>query len=260
MWLLSTRTAELEFFEEAAVDGGVCYAVLSHIWGENEPSWEDVSRRWMAGGAGRDQAAFANIDACAQLAWDCEIPYLWIDTCCIDVRSSHDVSTAVTQVRAMFAGAVACFVHLPDVGGSMSGALDAKVARDVMRSRWFRCSWTLPELVFSAGSPVWLFSWDWQWLGSSAVFAGAIARHYGIPEDLVCGRYGHEQYHAAERVGWARCRFAHHAEDEAYCLMGLFLAQPMPRRYGEGLLRAFRGLQEQFLVQNGGRDLSLLAW
>ena len=43
MWLLSTDRAELHYFPSPeAVPGG--YAILSHVWGQEEQTFHDVER------------------------------------------------------------------------------------------------------------------------------------------------------------------------------------------------------------------------
>lgn len=61
----------------------------------------------------------------------------------------------------------------------------------------------------------------------------------------------------AARMPWAAKRQTTRAEDQSYCLLGLFDVN-MSLRYGEGAAKAFRRLQQRILIE--AKDLSLLAW
>ncbi|KAH6665915.1 heterokaryon incompatibility protein-domain-containing protein [Plectosphaerella plurivora] len=62
----------------------------------------------------------------------------------------------------------------------------------------------------------------------------------------------------AMRMSWAAERRTSRAEDEAYCLLGLFDVN-MPLLYGEGRKKAFRRLLTEILQQNKA-DSSILMW
>lgn len=75
MRLLNSKTLELEEFPENEIPK---YAILSHTWGKDEISFQDMR----AGSAGK-QAGYAKIKfSCAQ-ALDDGLDYFWVDTCCI---------------------------------------------------------------------------------------------------------------------------------------------------------------------------------
>jgi hypothetical protein len=75
MRLLNTSTIQFREFHGSQVP---YYAILSHTWGEEEVSFDEMQDE-----KGRDKVGYKKIADCCALAasdgWD----YVWIDTCCI---------------------------------------------------------------------------------------------------------------------------------------------------------------------------------
>ena len=115
MWLLSTSRAELKHFADPAQ---VRYAALSHVWRENELSFQEVQSL-------RTQHAFPEnprdhvsekIRRCCIYAEEHGFEWIWIDTCCIDKSSSAEHSEAINSMFVWYALAEVCYVFLDDVG------------------------------------------------------------------------------------------------------------------------------------------------
>lgn len=75
MRLLNTSTFQFREFHSSKVPH---YAILSHTWGEEEVSFQD-----MQSGNGDKMTGFAKIERCCALAASEGWEYVWIDTCCI---------------------------------------------------------------------------------------------------------------------------------------------------------------------------------
>ncbi len=108
MWLLRSTDAILEKFVSPF---DVCrvapepwywgYAILSHVWGENEQTSQDIQElpsKCAPGQTPRDIASEKIRNAC-KLADVYEYDWIWIDTCCINKESIADLSEAI---NAMF--------------------------------------------------------------------------------------------------------------------------------------------------------------
>ena len=100
MWLLSTSRAELKFFAnpEDVPDPGMC--ILSHTWGDNEQTFQDLQRiRQECARTGENprDCVSEKIRKCCELAEKDGFLWVWIDTCCIDKTSSAELSEAITQ-------------------------------------------------------------------------------------------------------------------------------------------------------------------
>ena len=115
------------------------YAILSHTWGspEDEVLFEDMIN-------GPEQAkrkpAFQKVDyTCAQARKE-GLDYCWIDTCCIDKRSSAELQEAINSMFTWYQRATTCYAYLSDVTDALEDA-------QFENARWFTRGWTLQELL-----------------------------------------------------------------------------------------------------------------
>lgn len=90
MRLINTDTYLFEEFLERTVPD---YAILSHTWKEEEVSYADYVES-------KDprKKGFAKIYKTCELAAKENIPYAWFDICCIDKRSSAELTEAINYV------------------------------------------------------------------------------------------------------------------------------------------------------------------
>ncbi|KAK4216803.1 hypothetical protein QBC37DRAFT_480320 [Rhypophila decipiens] len=123
------------------------------------------------------------------------------------------------------------------------------------KSKWYTRGWTLQELL----APPKLVFYDCQWgrIDDRRELRELIRKITGIRARIVCGHLSHTSVSAAEKMLWAAHRQTTRAEDIAYCLLGLFDVN-MPLLYGEGPIKAFLRLQNEFL--RGSEDESIFAW
>ncbi|KAI0672185.1 hypothetical protein C8Q78DRAFT_732543 [Trametes maxima] len=189
--------------------------------------------------------------ACA-VAREAGHQYLWIDTCCIDKRSSSELSEAINAMYEWYSQSSVCFVFLSDVGRD-----DDPRAKEseFSRSRWFTRGWTLQELI--APQAVVFLSKDWRYIGTKITLLNALSDITYIPTDILSHRKPLTQYSVAQRFSWASERDTTKEEDAAYCMMGLFGVY-MPILYGEGG-NAFVRLQEHILM-TPPYDQTIFAW
>ncbi|KAK0712058.1 hypothetical protein B0H67DRAFT_518816 [Lasiosphaeris hirsuta] len=230
MRLLKTKTKELEF-EEFAGRNVPLYSILSHTWGSDEISLQDImGTRTLAAAHGFD--------------------YVWIDTCCIDKTSSAELSEAINSMYRWYQEADICYAYLADVAASPGAGLPARLSR----SRWFTRGWTLQELL--APSAVIFLDAAWHEIGTKSDLHEALSEITGIPSAVLQGTSTPSSASVAQRMSWASKRETTRPEDLAYCLLGLFDVN-MPMLYGEGD-RAFARLQEEIIKTSD--DHSIFAW
>ncbi|KAH9909433.1 HET-domain-containing protein [Epithele typhae] len=258
MWLIRTRTGELEQFNGPNdVEGG--YAILSHVWQRQEMSFQQLQAlQSTTTGVPRDYAS-PKIRECCVLAESHGYEWLWIDTCCIDRTSSAELSEAINSMFAWYAQAQVCYAYLHDVPSqsifpSSTSTRFSKWTPQFRDSRWFTRGWTLQELI--APRTVLFYSSDWQMIGTKASMAALLEEITGVDADVLVHRRPVGDVSVARRMWWASGRTTTRVEDEAYSLMGLFGVH-MPTVYGEGR-RAFRRLQEEILTQTS--DQTVFAW
>ena len=253
MWLLSTSRAELKFFPAPEeVTGG--YAILSHVWGDNEQTFQEVQvlgeKYTKAGINPRGHVAPKIRDSCV-LAQKHGYRWIWIDTCCIDKTSSSELSEAINSMFRYYALSEVCYVLLQDVP---SDCRLHKTRSAFRTSQWHERGWTLQELV--APNLVVFVSSDWKLLGTKAELAPLLAEITNVPESVLRLEKDLADVNVAHRMSWASSRKTTRLEDEAYSLMGIFGIN-MPTLYGEGR-KAFYRLQEE--IMKTSVDTSLFAW
>ncbi|KAK4552868.1 hypothetical protein LTR86_010000 [Recurvomyces mirabilis] len=244
MRLLKTETLEFVEFTRPPPR----YAILSHRWGKEEVSYAEF-----ASNENRDRHGRTKIIRCCKIARERKYQYVWIDTCCIDKRSSAELSEAINSMWDWYSQATECIVYLSDVHWSSDSA---HMLERFERSEWFRRGWTLQELL--APRIVIFYTSDWREIGGKrdVTILPVIVKATAIPEScLMAGMIIHTKC-IAERLSWASKRRTTRPEDTAYSLLGL-MGVNMPLLYGEGS-RAFLRLQQELVRQVD--DESIFAW
>ncbi|KAF2728081.1 HET-domain-containing protein, partial [Polyplosphaeria fusca] len=210
------------------------YAILSHTWGSDaeEPTFGDL-----VDGTGKSKAGFDKIRFCIEQAAKDGLHYAWVDTCCIDKRSSSELSEAINSMFRWYQNATRCYVYLADVSGDDS----TDVLSDFQRSRWFQRAWTLQELL--APRSVEFFTSRRARLGDRSSLVLDIHSRTGIPIRALQGS-PLSLFSVRERMSWTAGREAKREEDRAYSLLGIFDIH-MPMLYGEKMENAFRRLNKE---------------
>jgi hypothetical protein len=247
MRLLNTKTLQLkEFVEDSSK---LRYAILSHRWGEEEISFQDITSQ---DPRIRTKKGYGKIENCCAQARKSGLEWVWIDTCCIDKSSSAELSEAINSMYRWYQTAAICYAYLADVTYL---PFDVEKTQDAFReSEWFSRGWTLQELV--APRILRFFDKAWTHFGTKRSFGSEIFEITGISIDVLAGFEPPQTRSVAERMSWAAWRQTTRVEDEAYCLLGIFGVN-MPLLYGEGH-RAFQRLQHEILKQE--EDYTILAW
>ncbi|KAK4620010.1 hypothetical protein CLAFUW4_11101 [Fulvia fulva] len=229
------------YFDEFEGDFVPPYAVLSHRWGARK---DEVTSEDFQSGLKKDSPGFKKIDQFCKHASDTGRKWVWVDTCCIDKKSSAELSESISSMFSWYQKADICFAYLQHVE-------NAETWRE---SAWWKRGWTLQELI--APDNVVFCDRAWREIGSKHGMANDIATLANIPPRVlkVRGRYRH--YTVAQKLSWAAGRATTKPEDRAYSLLGLFHIN-MPLLYGEGT-SAFQRLQIEILQKYS--DESLFAW
>ncbi|KAG5792093.1 hypothetical protein H9Q69_008877 [Fusarium xylarioides] len=254
MRLINTHTLQIEFYP----GGSRRYAILSHVWGDDEVTFKDVA-------SGDPEEAlhlerYSKLRESCRMARSFKLDYLWIDTCCIDKSSSAELSEAINSMFRWYVESTICIAFLEDVPTSESGEERRKT---FVNSRWFTRGWTLQELI--APGKVVFYGRDWQRLGSRAELKEDIQSVAGINHELLDATHHMAEirqsqlgeFSVAQKMFWAAGRETTRPEDIAYCVLGIFDIN-MPLLYGEGQVKAFKRLQEEILKSTD--DESIFAW
>ncbi|KAI1103218.1 HET-domain-containing protein [Jackrogersella minutella] len=250
MRLINVETIELHEIQDP-IALGYRYAILSHTWGRDEVSFQDLEA-----GRGPSKQGYEKITLTCEQAKRDGLQWAWVDTCCIDKLSSAELSEAINSMYQWYKKSAICYAYLSDVDRDEFPYVPPTGYGDKRQiSRWFTRSWTLQELI--APWRVRFYDRGWKEIGlSKGKIADIISNVTKIPGALIESRKSISYYSAAQKMSWASYRSSTRPEDQAYSLLGLFDVN-MPLLYGEGK-KAFMRLQEEILKATD--DHSLLCW
>lgn len=272
MRLINTRTLQLEEFIGTAVPN---YVILSHTWGDGEVSLDDM----------QNNPDVAKKKGYVKIKYTCEqarrdhFDHAWVDTCCIDKRSSAELQEAINSMYRWYSDAKVCYVYLSDIVAGCPPLFDwqtkglrtalhsmSKVEKQNVSEKfefwhgafaasvWFTRGWTLQELI--APRVLKFYGNEWNLLGTRGHLSQLISDTTGIPESILKHTHQLRSESVARRMSWASKRRTSRIEDQAYCLLGIFDVN-MPMLYGEGS-KAFIRLQEEIIRSTS--DHSIFAW
>ena len=260
MRVLNTETLDFREFPDLPDEP---YAILSHRWRSTEVTYKEYrkSRDSLQHLPGYKKV----VDFC-RIAQQRGFHYAWVDTCCIDKRSSAELSEAINSMYRWYKESAECYVYLEDYRPWDQSSLAA--------CEWFKRGWTLQELL--APRHCVFFTADWHvighkhfYLSSGCACEGSNSndRNNGsskptssdhgphlleqlvaatkIPGSMLTGITEISTASVARRMSWASHRSTTRVEDRAYSLLGIFDIN-MPLLYGEGA-KAFRRLQEEII-------------
>ena len=251
------RTRVLEFHDDAVTE----YAILSHRWIDPmEVDYDEMVDLAKMNAEDRDEIrrrlGYKKIlDACTQARRD-GYGWVWVDTCCIDKRSSAELSEAINSMYRWYANSKVCYAYLHDVHGSSFPTKrdDTMYPESAGWPEWFSRGWTLQEMI--APSNVQFFNVNWTYIGDKKMLAPTLTHITGVPEYILKEGLTGNCPCVAQILSWTSRRKTTRVEDRAYSLLGL-LDVNMPMLYGEGK-KAFHRLQLEIIRTSN--DQSIFAW
>ncbi|KAH7305824.1 heterokaryon incompatibility protein-domain-containing protein, partial [Stachybotrys elegans] len=259
MWLLNAVTFRLEQLPEGPLLPP--YAILSHTWGDDEVTHQDVRSTDPRERADvREKLGWHKIENTCRLACQYGLSHVWIDTCCMDQTSSAELQESINSMFRWYEQADICIALLSDVAEGEDVAAETSQFR---KARWFTRGWTLQELL--APAEIDFYDASWRFLGTKTELRYLIAEITGIGLGYIGDYLGFpamssyerlSKASVAERLSWVAERETKRQEDLAYCLLGIFNIN-IAMLYGEGI-KAFRRLQEEIMKVSG--DSSILSW
>jgi hypothetical protein len=255
MRLIHTTSGEFKEFFDSEIPP---YSILSHRWGPDEVSFQDYEA-----GTKEFSEGHTKIRRCCALALERGFDWVWIDTCCIDKKSSAELTEAINSMYRWYENARECYAYLNDVTWAQIGTKDEmeQSRKEFRDSKWFTRGWTLQELL--APELVLFFDRSWNLIGpksSEGVKVSDLATEISSITEIdikyIKNVYRGRGACAAVKMSWVSRRQTSRSEDMAYCLLGIFDVN-MPLLYGEGK-KAFFRLQFEIIKQSD--DESIFAW
>ena len=250
------RAKVFEFGDDEVTE----YAILSHRWTEQEVDYNEIVK--FAKMDEEERSEIRQRDGYRKIIRSCEqakrdrYKWLWIDTCCIDKRSSAELFEAINSMYRWYENSRICYAYLHDVRGSsfpIAGD-DERYPQSNGWPEWFSRGWTLQEMI--APKHVQFFNKDWHPIGDKRKLARTLSYITRVPQDILKEGLSSNRPCVAQIMSWAADRTTTRVEDRAYSLMGL-LDVNMPMLYGEGK-KAFHRLQLEIIRTSN--DHSIFAW
>ena len=146
------------------------YVILSHRWIDAEVDYEEMVGLAKVDNEERDEIRRCPgykkiLDTCKQAKRD-GYEWVWADTCCIDKRSSAELSEAINSMHRWYRNARVCYVYLHDVHHSSFPTERNREKYPILNGwpEWFLHGWNLQEMI--APSNVQFFNRDWRCIGN----------------------------------------------------------------------------------------------
>jgi hypothetical protein len=218
------------------------YAILSHRWGDEEVTYDEVQEL-----SCRNKKGYQKVKWCGTRAKEDGYDYFWVDTCCINKTNNTEYAEAINSMFRWYKAAEICYAYLPDVNGPHG--------KEFEDSEWFERGWTLQELV--ASRTVRFYDSQSRYLGDKESLGYRLAHITKVHQDVLRDSTKIFDYSIAERMSWMAKRITTRIEDMAYSMLGIFGIDDMPMMYGQGET-AFRRLQERIMERSN--DFSIFAW
>ena len=250
------RAKVLEFGDDEVIK----YAILSHRWIEQEVDYDEFVD--LAKMDKEERTEIRRREGYRKILQSCEqtkkdgYRWLWVDTCCIDKRSSAELSEAINSMYRWYENSRICYAYLHDVhGSSFPTALNnEKYPNSMGWPEWFSRGWTLQEMI--APRNVQFFNKDWHPIGDKRTLAPILESITRVPQHILKEGLSSNHPCVAQIMSWAANRTTTRVEDRAYSIMGL-LDVNMPMLYGEGK-KSFHRLQLEIIRMSN--DHSIFAW
>ncbi|KIM68142.1 hypothetical protein SCLCIDRAFT_1006255 [Scleroderma citrinum Foug A] len=253
---VNRRAKVLEFCDDEVTE----YAILSHRWIEQEVDYREIVK--LAKMDEEERTEIRQRDGYRKILQGCEqakkdgFKWLWVDTCCIDKRSSAELSEAINSMYRWYENSGICYAYLHDVPRSSfpTARNDERYPKSNGWPEWFSRGWTLQEMIAPWG--VQFFNKDWHPIGDKRTLSPILEDITRVPQYILKEGLSSDRPCVAQIMSWAANRTTTRVEDRAYSLMGL-LDVHMPMLYGEGK-KAFHRLQ--LAIIRTSNDQSIFAW
>ncbi|KAK4236512.1 HET-domain-containing protein [Achaetomium macrosporum] len=212
------------------------YSILSHTWGNEEVTFQDMQNLELAA----KKHGFQKIKCMCDLATRNGQHCVWIDTCCIDKTSSAELTESITSMFHWYKSAERCIAYLDDLPGyetQIKGLVDDAIPEAFYGCKWFTRGWTLQELLVPG--IVNFYDSAWNFRGTRSKLAGHISSVTRIDRAILKDPRLLHTVSVAKRISWAANRETTRIEDKAYCLLGIFdVHMPLIRGEGPGVYLA----------------------
>ncbi|KAI6028864.1 hypothetical protein F5J12DRAFT_780389 [Pisolithus orientalis] len=181
-----TVEAQLEVFEQYRVPR-VDYCILSHRWTDSEVTYEEMRRLTRMDNRDeiRSRAGYRKVLRSCEQAKHEGFRLLWVDTCCVDLLNSPEMSDAINSMFQWYRKSKQCYAYLHDVSvfpTRPNNELFGRIQRDGRSGS--RGAGRLQELV--APEDLQFFNKDWKCIGDKRSLAPKLAGNHEGPLKHLC--------------------------------------------------------------------------
>jgi hypothetical protein len=161
----------------------------------------------------------------AKIAWACylarkdSIPYIWIDTCCIESGPGSDIrerSQAINSMFRWYREAAVRYAFLLNASDDNNEHRKGQIT-SFEKSEWFTRGWTLQELL--APQNLRFYDCHWRQIGPKTRRSSEIYSATGIAPKYLNGNF--HGAGIAVKMSWLAGRTAGIRDDIAYCMLGI---------------------------------------
>lgn len=105
---LLTTDDELRLEDFADAKAAPPYAILSHRWGQDEVTYQDLQQPDFAPRGHAQSLSWKKICNTRNTARQLGFSHVWIDSCCIDQKSSAELSESINSMYSWYENAGLC--------------------------------------------------------------------------------------------------------------------------------------------------------
>ncbi|KAF2661360.1 hypothetical protein K491DRAFT_687509 [Lophiostoma macrostomum CBS 122681] len=165
MRFINTTTFELQdVYIDAPGSADKRYAILSHRWSDNELDYQTYMGLDKSILRGKDSPV-GNNTSLGKIWWACHVasqqklPYLWIDTCCINKQDIPELDRSIRSMFSWYEKAAVCYAYLASATEPVEalrkdeyGFFDTAGADEKRKPKeWFTRGWRRSRNTFPSG-------------------------------------------------------------------------------------------------------------
>lgn len=240
-----------------ALRNTIKFAIFSHRWGSEEPTFLDMTSEPRKGTL-KALSGYQKLTRFCGIAQQYSCELAWSDTCCINKESSAELEEAIQAMFKWYRTANICIAYL---------ACSTNLV-DFEKEPWFTRGWTLQELL--APEKMKFYGREWIPLSEDPDDKHPRALDNSVPHDTILTTIIHLTeiaeydlvdfspgvFRVQQRLRWAARRTTTRVEDMAYSLIGLFDVS-MTITYGEGQRSWFRFME---IILRHCKSWDVFAW
>ncbi|KIM53237.1 hypothetical protein SCLCIDRAFT_139402 [Scleroderma citrinum Foug A] len=179
------RAKVLAFSNDEVTD----YAILSHQWIGQEVDYNEMVK--LAKMNEEERSEIHRHDGYRKILQSCEQAqkdrhkWLWVNTCCIEKRSSAELSEAINSMYRWYENAKICYVYLHNVHSPSFPMMPDYSMYHKLNSwpEWFSHGWMLQEMIVLRD--IQFFNKDWHPISDKSTLSPILEYITQVPQHIL---------------------------------------------------------------------------